>query len=211
MRLPALIFDFGNVVAFFDYLKAFNRFGERLGVPGEEVRARLLEHGFPQLLARLESGDNESRRFCREPHDAAGALAGVRRLRSRLGRHLLAERAGGATDRLAQVAGYTLILGSNTNRMHASYFRRSLPRRSTASTHSFSPTKSVISSRIGDSTMHASAPRALPQGRVCSLTTSPKTYWGLERPACRACSMSTRRAWAPPYGDLGVEVAPGEC
>src|SRR5262245_44616042 len=63
MRLPALIFDFGNVVAFFDYLKACNRLGARLALDGDTVRRRLLERGFAQTLARLESGQMAPRDF----------------------------------------------------------------------------------------------------------------------------------------------------
>ena len=32
MRIPVLMFDFGNVVGFFDYLTIFHRFGLKLGL-----------------------------------------------------------------------------------------------------------------------------------------------------------------------------------
>ena len=35
MRLPALIFDFGKVIAFFDYLRFCNRLARGSGVPGK--------------------------------------------------------------------------------------------------------------------------------------------------------------------------------
>ena len=46
MREPAVIFDFGNVVAFFDYLKACERLGPRLGLTAEAFRKRITERGF---------------------------------------------------------------------------------------------------------------------------------------------------------------------
>ena len=49
MRMPALIFDFGNVVAFFDYQKVCNRLGARVGLPGKEARRRVLELGFTHM------------------------------------------------------------------------------------------------------------------------------------------------------------------
>jgi FMN phosphatase YigB (HAD superfamily) len=124
MRLPALIFDFGNVVAFFDYLKAFDRLGARLGLRGEEVRKQLLAHGFAQTLARLEAGKLSPDDF------AANIMAG-------LGLSLPFDDfardwqdifwLNQPVSRLIaslKSKSYTLILGSNTNSMHASHFRR---------------------------------------------------------------------------------------
>ena len=61
MREPALIFDFGNVVAFFDYMNAFERLGARMGVSGEVFRQRIYGGGFAGLLAQFESGRDGSR------------------------------------------------------------------------------------------------------------------------------------------------------
>jgi HAD superfamily hydrolase (TIGR01509 family) len=124
MRLPALIFDFGNVVAFFDYQKACDRLAARLGQSGEAVRKELLEQGFAQTLARFEAGQMTSSDF------AASVTA-------RLGLSLdfddfvrdwedifwLNEPVSRLIASLKS-RGYTLILGSNTNLMHALHFRR---------------------------------------------------------------------------------------
>ena len=124
MRLPALIFDFGNVVAFFDYQKVCDRLGARLGVAGEVVRKQLLEHGFAQTLARFEVGEMTPVAF-------AGFVT------ARLGLSLPFEDfvrdwedIFWLNEPVAQLIavlasrGYTLILGSNTNVLHAKHFRR---------------------------------------------------------------------------------------
>ena len=56
MRRPALIFDFGNVVAHFDYRKAASTLGDRLGLSGEELLERLRPLGFSDLVRSYESG-----------------------------------------------------------------------------------------------------------------------------------------------------------
>ncbi len=124
MRLPALIFDFGNVVAFFDYLKACNRLGARVGLPGDEVRRRVLELGFTQWLARFETGEVTSSDFAElitapfglslSDHEFARDWEDIFWLNEPVSRLIVALHA----------AGYTLILGSNTNPLHAEFFRR---------------------------------------------------------------------------------------
>jgi glucose-1-phosphatase len=124
MKLPVLVFDYGNVVAYFDYQRFFDRLGARLGRPGQMVRGELLEHGFSKLHARFESGlmrpDEFAERvtaplgltlpfeeFVREWEDIFWLNEPVARLIATL-----------------DSRGYTLILGSNTNQVHASYFMR---------------------------------------------------------------------------------------
>ena len=74
MREPALIFDFGNVVGFFDYLKVCERLGPRLGLTAEAFRRHILERGFSPLLGRFESGKIGPEEFA----EAVMALSGVR-------------------------------------------------------------------------------------------------------------------------------------
>jgi glucose-1-phosphatase len=124
MRLPALIFDFGNVVAFFDYLRACDRLGARLGLGGEEVRKRLLERGFAHKLALLESGKLSPADFATRVaaeldlsisfDDFARDWEDIFWLNEPVSRLIAALKSN----------GYTLILGSNTNSMHALHFRR---------------------------------------------------------------------------------------
>jgi glucose-1-phosphatase len=124
MQEPALIFDFGNVVSFFDYLRACDRFGRRLGLTGSDFMKHLQERGFGDLLIQFESG-----RISAE--DFAGRVMELADLRLEYG-----EFVGGWEDifwinepvarLIAQLkaSGYTLLLGSNTNILHATFYRR---------------------------------------------------------------------------------------
>jgi putative hydrolase of the HAD superfamily len=124
MRRPALIFDFGNVLAFFDYTRACEVLGQRLGLSGPEFLERTRAAGFVPLLQRYESGEITSEEFSRSfcalidheiPHDEfAAAWADIFWLNEPVAR----------IARALKDAGYTLLLGSNTNDLHASHFRR---------------------------------------------------------------------------------------
>ncbi len=122
---PALIFDFGNVVAHFDYTRSCAVLGRRLGLSGEELLSRARDAGLIPLLKRYESGQMAAEEFglalCgligrgEVPHDEfAAAWVDIFWLNenvARLVEHLDAR-------------GYTLVLGSNTNDLHANHFRR---------------------------------------------------------------------------------------
>ena len=45
MRVPVLMFDFGNVVGFFDYSGMFRRFGLRLGMSAAELESEDVRTG----------------------------------------------------------------------------------------------------------------------------------------------------------------------
>jgi putative hydrolase of the HAD superfamily len=123
-RSPALIFDFGNVVAHFDYRVACARLGQPLGSSGEELLERVRGLGFSPLVQEYESGrisaEAFSRGFCALvgldiTHDEfARAWADIFRLNEPI--------AGIIAD--LKRRGYTLVLGSNTNDLHAIQFRR---------------------------------------------------------------------------------------
>lgn len=123
MRQPALIFDFGNVVAHFDYGRAAARLGAHAGLSGEDVLARLPGFGFPDLLKQYESGKTPAEQFGR----AVGAGLGIE-----IGHDEFAAAWADIFDLNPSVAdliaelkakGYRLILGSNTNDLHAAHFR----------------------------------------------------------------------------------------
>ncbi len=123
-RTPVLIFDFGNVVAHFDYQKACATLGRPLGLSGEALLERARGLGFSPLVQEYESGRISAEAFSRGlcamvgleiTHDEfALAWSDIFRL----------------NDPIAEVIadlkkqGYTLILGSNTNDLHATQFRR---------------------------------------------------------------------------------------
>jgi putative hydrolase of the HAD superfamily len=124
MREPALIFDFGNVVGFFDYQKACNRLGTRMGVAGEVVRERLLASGFPELLEQLESGRIAPPVFAERVLGLCGVSASYEDfVRDWEDIFWLNEPVALLIRRLKS-RGYRLVLGSNTNVLHATHYRR---------------------------------------------------------------------------------------
>ena len=124
MRRPALIFDFGNVVAFFDYRRACAHFGQRLGLTGEAFLERVRGLGFSSLVQEYESGKLTAEEFSK----AVGGLAGLDLTHEEFVTawsdiFWLNEPVARLIERLKGL-GYTLVLGSNTNDLHATHFRR---------------------------------------------------------------------------------------
>jgi HAD superfamily hydrolase (TIGR01509 family) len=124
MQEPALIFDFGNVVSFFDYLRACDRFGRRLGLTGSDFMKHLQERGFGDLLIQFERG-----RISAE--DFAGRVMELADLRLEFGEFVVGwEDIFWINEPVARLiaqlkaSGHTLLLGSNTNILHATFFRR---------------------------------------------------------------------------------------
>ena len=87
MRTPALIFDFGNVVAFFDYGIACRAIAEPRGLVGPDLLAKARQAGLNDLVTRYERGAIPSASFaeecCRlfglevEPREFAAAWADI--------------------------------------------------------------------------------------------------------------------------------------
>ncbi|GAC1473202.1 MAG: HAD family phosphatase [Isosphaeraceae bacterium] len=122
-RRPVLVFDFGNVVAFFDYTRATARLGESVGLSGEALLSQLREGGLNRLLAEYERGDLSSREFssqfrvmCGLPishEEFVDAWSDIFSLNTAVAEIVVSLRK----------QGYTLVLGSNTNELHAARFR----------------------------------------------------------------------------------------
>lgn len=53
MAIRTLMFDFGNVLAFFDYGRIYERLGRRLGLSQDQVSQRLGESGFGGAFERI--------------------------------------------------------------------------------------------------------------------------------------------------------------
>jgi FMN phosphatase YigB (HAD superfamily) len=124
MREPALIFDLGNVVAFFDYTRACERLGARVGLSGEDWRQRIVERGFHPLMIQFESGRMAPEDFAREVMAMGG-------LNLSYPDFVVAwQDIFWLNEPVAQLIaslksrGYPLLLGSNTNVLHAAHFRR---------------------------------------------------------------------------------------
>lgn len=121
---PALVFDFGNVIAFFDYSIACAPLGAMLGLSGEELLAQARRDGLTELVVEYECGRMTTEEFGRAvralvrleelPHeDFVAAWTAIFRLNESVARLIPGLKA----------AGYTLVLGSNTNDLHARHFR----------------------------------------------------------------------------------------
>ncbi len=124
MQQHALIFDFGNVIAFFDYTRACERLGERLGITGPHLRERLLAQGFHEVLNQFESGRMTPQRFADEVLARAGlTLPYEEFVRDWTDIFWLNEPVARLIAVLKSRA-YTLILGSNTNSLHSAHYRQ---------------------------------------------------------------------------------------
>ncbi|MDB5349014.1 MAG: haloacid dehalogenase superfamily protein subfamily variant 3 with third motif having or [Planctomycetota bacterium] len=122
MTQPALIFDFGNVFAFFDYTRMGTTLGKSLGLSGEQFLDRIRQAGFTPLLQAYESGKMPAEEF----GQAVCALVGLELSHDEFASawrdifwlnepvvKLIAD---------LRASGYTLVLGSNTNELHATHF-----------------------------------------------------------------------------------------
>jgi putative hydrolase of the HAD superfamily len=156
-RLPALIFDFGNVVCFFDYTRACERLGHTLGVPGDELLARARGLGLNPLVARYESGQISSEEF----GDELCRLLGVTLAHAEFAAawsdiFWLNEPVVRLVTEIKEL-GHPLVLGSNTNDLHAAHFLRQFERALAPFDHK------VLSYQIGHIKPHAQFYRACAQ------------------------------------------------
>jgi glucose-1-phosphatase len=120
----ALIFDFGNVVGFFDHARSYRYFARRLGVDERVLSARVIERGGLELLRRFECGQVAPLAF-------AQGLMEIAEI------HLAYDEfvAGWVdifwpNETIARLVAalksrdYKLLLGSNTNALHAEHYCR---------------------------------------------------------------------------------------
>jgi putative hydrolase of the HAD superfamily len=124
MRRPALIFDFGNVIAFFDYARACAVLGRRLGLSGEEFLLRARSAGLDPLVQQYESGAITSRAFSRSFCDLIGLDVPYDEFATAWSDIFWLNEPVAAIARGLKGRGYPLLLGSNTNDLHAAHFRR---------------------------------------------------------------------------------------
>jgi glucose-1-phosphatase len=123
MKLPALIFDFGNVVAHFDYRPAAAKLGTRIGVSGEELLERLRPLGFSDLLKSYESGKITAQTFSKGVSERAGLELEHEEFAAAWADIFWANESIVPLLKFLNEQGYTLVLGSNTNDLHAGQFR----------------------------------------------------------------------------------------
>ncbi len=123
-RTPALIFDFGNVVAFFDYRRACEHFGARVGLTGDALLERVKSLGFTPLVQRYESGKMSAEEFSREMCALAGIEMAHPEFASTWGDIFWLNEPVAELITHLKREGYSLVLGSNTNDIHAAQFRQ---------------------------------------------------------------------------------------
>jgi putative hydrolase of the HAD superfamily len=124
MKRPVLIFDFGNVVAHFDYRKAAARLGARIGISGEDLLERLRPLGFSDLLKQYESGKIPAEAFSRGVSELIGLEVTHEEFSVAWADIFTPNESVTALIGPLKARGYTLVLGSNTNDLHAAQFRR---------------------------------------------------------------------------------------
>jgi len=124
MRRPALIFDFGNVVAHFDYGKAAAELGARLGISGEELLDRIRRLGFSEILKSYESGQISGEAFSQRVSKLIGLEISHEEFQVAWADIFSANDSLTPVLASLKAQGYTLVLGSNTNEIHAGQFRR---------------------------------------------------------------------------------------
>ncbi len=122
-RRPALIFDFGNVIAHFDFSIAGARLGEPLGMAGSAFIEHVRALGLAQVLRKLESGQITGEVFSRAVLDMAGLdLSHEQFVAAWVDIFSLNEPVARLIRGL-KAKGYPLVLGSNTNDLHFTFFR----------------------------------------------------------------------------------------
>src|ERR1700677_1473638 len=124
MKRPALIFDFGNVVAHFDYRKAASKLGSRLGISGEDLLERLRPLGLSDILKSYESWKISAEAFSKGVSELVGLAMSHHEFVAAWADIFSANESIAPLFGFLKAEGYTLILGSNTNDLHASQFRR---------------------------------------------------------------------------------------
>lgn len=124
MREPVLIFDFGNVVGFFDYLRVCEHFAAPAGISAPALRDRLLERGFADLLVEFETGRIEPESFAAQMMELAELDLSLDDF-TRGWRDMFWPNEQ-VVDLISHLKsrGYRLFLGSNTNVLHATHYRR---------------------------------------------------------------------------------------
>jgi len=120
MHPKTIVFDFGNVIGFFDHRRATRRLAKHTGLPEDILYRHFMD---PELEDQYESGRITSADF-------------LRRVRETIGLTCADELLGDAYSDIfwpnnevcalvPQLKGrYRLILGSNTTELHSRRFRR---------------------------------------------------------------------------------------
>jgi putative hydrolase of the HAD superfamily len=119
MAITTIVFDFGNVIGFFDHRRAARKLAAHSGVP-EQAFIPLLYN--PELEEAYESGRMSSAEFLQRVRQATGVDCSDELLGSAYSDIFWPNDAVcSLVPRLR--TGYRLLLGSNTTELHAQRFR----------------------------------------------------------------------------------------
>jgi putative hydrolase of the HAD superfamily len=128
MRDLVLIFDFGNVVGFFDHGRSFEHFARTLGLDARQLRERVRQRGGIELLRQFEYGRITPDDFARQLMKIGEfELPYAEFVRGWVEIFWLNESVALLIDQL-KARSYKLILGSNTNVLHSNHYRRQFAR-----------------------------------------------------------------------------------
>ena len=123
-RRPAVIFDFGNVVAHFDYLLVCERLGRTIGMSADAFLTHATNAGFIAALKEYESGGLTSEAFHRRVSEITGVSVSFDEFRPAWADMFRENESLRPVIVDLKRQGYTLILGSNTNEIHAEHYKR---------------------------------------------------------------------------------------
>jgi HAD superfamily hydrolase (TIGR01509 family) len=124
MREPALIFDFGNVVCFFDFLKVWDRLGAGIGLSGPMFRERIEERGYARLLNQFESGHITPEIFAKSLCALGEVAISYQAFVDAWQDIFELNEPVAALIKTLKANDYPVLLGSNTNIIHSAFYTR---------------------------------------------------------------------------------------
>ena len=129
IRRLGIVFDFGNVVAFFDHMRACRRLAalSSEGLGASDVYERVFESGVEEAYDRGRSSTEEFLRAVRERVGVGPGRASDAELSEAWCDIFWPNEAAERVIRRIKAAGYPLVLASNTNALHYDWFRPRFP------------------------------------------------------------------------------------
>lgn len=124
MPPSVVMFDFGNVLGFFDYGVIFGKLGARLGMTADAFRELVEAKGMKSILADFEAGAIEPEEFSARVQAAVGLDVPFSDFVADWEDIFELNEPVAAVAADLKARGYTLVLGSNTNALHAAFYRR---------------------------------------------------------------------------------------
>lgn len=124
MAPSVVMFDFGNVLGFFDYGIIFGKLGARLGITADAFRDLAEARGLKFLLAEFEAGGLEPEEFADRVRSAVGLDISFEEFVADWEDIFELNEPVAAIAANLKARGHALVLGSNTNVLHAAFYLR---------------------------------------------------------------------------------------